>query len=211
DGEGIRIGIAHGSIGTPDCYPIANKAAPLDLDYLALGHWHGMKQIDERTWYSGTPEPTAFGEQNSGNALLVEVDAPRAVPRVRQVALAHFKWHSIDRELHDEEDVQQMLTEVDALADARRLLWLRLHGRLPQTLVDQCERISGERFFHLRLEVEVAVANGLQEYRHPLLREMSQVLAARTAAEGEDAAAARRALSRLARFVEQAGFTKEGV
>ena len=32
--------------------------APLleQLDYVALGDWHGLKQVNARSWYSGTPE-----------------------------------------------------------------------------------------------------------------------------------------------------------
>ncbi len=38
---------------------------------MALGDWHGRKQIGPRTWYSGTPEPDAFQDNDPGHALIV--------------------------------------------------------------------------------------------------------------------------------------------
>ena len=29
------------------------------VDHLALGDWHGRKEIDARTWHSGAPNATA--------------------------------------------------------------------------------------------------------------------------------------------------------
>ena len=60
----LRIGLAHGSVrsfGSTD-YTTNNllapdRAATARLDYLALGDWHGASRVDDRTWYSGTPEP----------------------------------------------------------------------------------------------------------------------------------------------------------
>ena len=40
--------------------PIAADRAAIDrLDHLALSDWHGRKEIDARTWLSGTPNATA--------------------------------------------------------------------------------------------------------------------------------------------------------
>src|SRR5690554_2180752 len=56
----LRIGLAHGSVQglLPEDIDATNPIAPsraetAKLDYLALGDWHGAKQINERTWYSG--------------------------------------------------------------------------------------------------------------------------------------------------------------
>ncbi|EQD67220.1 metallophosphoesterase, partial [mine drainage metagenome] len=95
----IRIGVAHGSVqgvlsGDIDsANPIASdRAARAKLDYLALGDWHGCKQIDSRTWYSGTPEPDRFKDNAPGYALLVDIDAPGCEPRVTRLETGQFIW-----------------------------------------------------------------------------------------------------------------------
>jgi DNA repair exonuclease SbcCD nuclease subunit len=94
----LRIGLAHGSVQgilAPDidsANPIApDRATRARLDYLALGDWHGCRQVDPRTWYSGTPEPDRFKGNAPGFALLVEIDAPGAEPRVEQIATGRFR------------------------------------------------------------------------------------------------------------------------
>ena len=98
----IRIGLAHGSV---QGFGSAGEAAiPIDpgrpkragLAYLALGDWHGRQQINERTWYSGTPEPDQFLDNDPGHVLAVRVDGPRARPAVAAVATATYRW-SIQR------------------------------------------------------------------------------------------------------------------
>src|SRR5690606_13789875 len=85
----LRIGLAHGSVegilqeGIDSPNPIAqDRATRAGLAYLALGDWHGTKRINERTWYSGTPEQDRYKDNDSGNVLLVEIDTPHALPRV---------------------------------------------------------------------------------------------------------------------------------
>ena len=84
----IRVGLAHGTItgfGSDDL-DVPNYIAPTrpdkaGLSYLALGDWHGQKKINDRCWYSGTPEPDAFDVIDGGQALLVEIKGPGALPR----------------------------------------------------------------------------------------------------------------------------------
>ena len=55
--------------------PPAGSTTPR-FDYLALGDWHGMKQLSPRIWYSGTHEPDRFpknADYESGFALLVSL------------------------------------------------------------------------------------------------------------------------------------------
>jgi DNA repair exonuclease SbcCD nuclease subunit len=92
------------------------------LDYLALGHWHKRllhKSSDglERTAYCGTHEPMAFPGGNAslstgwmsysadseaerfqdsgdGIALLVEIEATNAPPRIEPVHVGHLRWRA---------------------------------------------------------------------------------------------------------------------
>ena len=63
----LRIGLAHGSVRsfgstdhTTNNLLAADRAATARLDYFALGDWHGASRVNDRTWYSGTPEPDGF-------------------------------------------------------------------------------------------------------------------------------------------------------
>ena len=99
----VRIGVAHGGVleilqrlAGPD-EPLHN-AVPVDraargkLDYLALGDWHGLLRIDDRTWYPGTPEATRFKEHDPGKVLVVEIDAPGALPKDTPREVAGLVW-----------------------------------------------------------------------------------------------------------------------
>ncbi|OYY93851.1 MAG: DNA repair exonuclease [Hydrogenophilales bacterium 28-61-23] len=95
----LRVGLAHGSVqgilaeGIDSSNPIAaGRAEQAGLDYLALGDWHGAKQVDARTWYSGTHETDRFKANDSGQALLVELVGPGAPPVVTQLATGQYRW-----------------------------------------------------------------------------------------------------------------------
>ena len=93
----LRIGLAHGAIqsfsedggGLDIIAP--DRAIRAGLDYLALGDWHGTRQVDARCWYAGTPETDRFKANDSGQALLVELDAAGALPRVTPVVTGRFR------------------------------------------------------------------------------------------------------------------------
>ncbi len=93
----VRIGLAHGSVrffGSDQAASVGlspTRAASAGLDYLALGDWHGAQQVAPKTWYSGTPEPDRFMDNDPGFALLVEVNAG-AEPRIQRIATAQFAW-----------------------------------------------------------------------------------------------------------------------
>jgi hypothetical protein len=98
DGDPILVAIAHGALidftegleskNVIDWRVVLGKG----YDYLALGDWHGTLSFDPRVWYSGAPEPTRFKEKRPGYALLVEIDAPGALPRVEEIAVARTRW-----------------------------------------------------------------------------------------------------------------------
>ena len=116
--EAIRIGLAHGGtidFGSSDNVIADNRATRAELDYLALGDWHGLKQIDERTWYSGTPEPTGFKDNNPGYALIVEIDEPGALPDVRPVKTAKTDWRRQEMTLQESQDLERLAAWFDEL------------------------------------------------------------------------------------------------
>ena len=79
----ISIGLAHGNLQIPGFiddpnFPINPERAIIsNLDYLALGEWHSLYEHStngiNKTIYPGTPETTKFGEDKSGQAVIVEL------------------------------------------------------------------------------------------------------------------------------------------
>lgn len=132
----IRIGMAHGSV--PDFLPAeqvhnpiaANRAETARLDYLALGDWHGTREINGRTWYAGTPEPDRFTSSDPGNVLVVEIETAGALPAVEKVPIGEFVWKEMTHNIHDAADLDALTQKMDHLGPnfERLLLRLKLNG-----------------------------------------------------------------------------------
>ncbi|MGQ9918906.1 MAG: metallophosphoesterase [Bryobacteraceae bacterium] len=131
----FRIGIAHGTL---EGLPAAGRAHPIPADaawtrrlhYLALGDWHSLRIFGDdqrgfRMAYSGTPEPTRFGEDASGRALIVEIDSPGALPRLREIQVASLVWKQIEREILEPGALARLRQEVETERDMEGIrLWL---------------------------------------------------------------------------------------
>ena len=137
--DAIKIGVAHGSLMIegryqPDDFPIPlDTAEQQGLDYLALGHWHSLFAYGERTFYSGTPEPTGFDESNSGNALLVTIEGPGQKPKVEQVRTNSLTWLMWEQDLSSgiEESERWLKQQVEELDQPQTVLVrLALYGHL---------------------------------------------------------------------------------
>ena len=135
----IRVGIAHGTVkgfGSDD-KDVPNFIAPdrptrAGLSYLALGDWHGQKQINERCWYSGTPEIDAFDVIDGGQALLVHIEGPDAVPTVTPIPTGNFTWSRLSEQLNSRADIDYLAEKLRDSADAldRVLIHLSVEGAL---------------------------------------------------------------------------------
>lgn len=137
----IRVGLAHGSVRdfgdtahNPNRIAI-DRARQAGLSYLALGDWHGMQRIDERTWYSGTPEIDGFdrGGDGGGNALVVELAGPNARPEVTSHRVGRFVWHRDSATLTGAQDIaalEHRLRNIDPQEAGRVLVWLSVRGAL---------------------------------------------------------------------------------
>jgi DNA repair exonuclease SbcCD nuclease subunit len=160
----LRIGLAHGSIrsfgstesSTNNVLAI-DRAATAKLDYLALGDWHGMTRIDDRTWYSGTPEPDRF-EVFSGHVLLVDV-SPNTTPIVTPIESGRFFWHMETATVNSASDVVALESHIRGLNSdlSRVLVDLRVSGTLDMAAREQFEQMIttglGSALRALRLDV----------------------------------------------------------
>ena len=128
----LRIGLAHGPIQSFSEDAAAgdviapNRAALAGLDYLALGDWHGQIAVNERTWYSGTPEPDRFKHDKPGQALLVTLAGQAARPDVTPIATASFVWRNLPLDLLSSEDGVAVLEALLPPAAERRQTLLRV-------------------------------------------------------------------------------------
>jgi predicted phosphodiesterase len=147
----IRIGLAHGTVEGIEqddpVYPIPRDAPQRHgLDYLALGHWHSHAEYPSggavRMAYSGTPEPTRFGERDSGKALLVEIAAPGAPPLITPLATGGLRWLSIARELLAPGELAEVRAQVEGIAQpGSTLLDITLGGLLFATDMPELTRL----------------------------------------------------------------------
>ncbi|HMN20392.1 MAG TPA: metallophosphoesterase [Ottowia sp.] len=143
----LRVGLAHGSVtgvlpeGVDSPNPIAaDRAERARLDYLALGDWHGLKQVDTRTWYSGTPEPERFVANDPGHVLLVELDAPGAPPRVTPRRVGRYHWRQHAAEIRGVGDIDA-LGDVLAALDADTVLRLQVQGLASDADIQHLQRL----------------------------------------------------------------------
>ncbi len=129
-----RIGLAHGSVqgilpeDVDSANPIAaGRAQGAGLTYLALGDWHGTKRVDGRTWYAGTPESDRFKANDSGQALLVSIEAKALEPTVTPVPTGKFCWRQIEKQMAVDSDVDEVVEILDAVR-GDDVLHVRLSG-----------------------------------------------------------------------------------
>jgi DNA repair exonuclease SbcCD nuclease subunit len=158
----IRIGLAHGSLRLfpnlpEDDHLIRPDAADhLDLDYLALGHWHKPlrhRSADgvERTAYSGTHEPMRFPDAGAalstgwssysadgdaerfqdggrGTALLVSIREVGAPPQIETIEVGRLRWSSESRDVTSQPLGEVISTFAEREGRELTLLRLRLSG-----------------------------------------------------------------------------------
>ena len=106
-----------------------------ELDYIALGDWHNLKQVGPKAWYCGTPEPDRHdqGEANQRGQVL-RVDLGRGQePQVQVLATGRLGWHNLAMHLASDADLEQLEARIQACTGGRvnqDLLRLELGGSL---------------------------------------------------------------------------------
>jgi DNA repair exonuclease SbcCD nuclease subunit len=229
-----RIVLAHGGVqgfggrdyegdeeaqaGTNNLIDLA--ALPADqIDYIALGDWHNLKQVSEQAWYPGTPEPDRFdqGDDNQrGQVLLVELQRA-AAPVARPQPTGRIRWHNLKVRLSSDGDLDRLERQLEERTGgrvARDLLRLELSGSLSlaghrryQQLIDDLQN----RLLRLRIKGECQQAPEAAELEQltarsedPLIARVAQQLQQRLSRESdpdsEEASRIRTALCELFQF-----------
>jgi DNA repair exonuclease SbcCD nuclease subunit len=220
-----RIVIAHGSIqgfsSAQDEEDSPGSAAnrieldrlPLaELDYIALGDWHGMKEVGPKAWYAGTPEPDRFpkgGSNEPGHVLKVTVSRGGS-PSVETLPTARFGWHHLAFTFADDSGLNRLAEQLDALTGTRAgadLLHLELDGFLGIAAAARLEQMLESwdaRLLRVKLKNRTRVTPSADELAalvdrpdDPLVARVARQLVDQAAGEGEDAEIARVALREL--------------
>jgi DNA repair exonuclease SbcCD nuclease subunit len=183
-----------------------------EIDFVALGDWHGTKQVGPKAWYSGTPEPDRFpkGEDHDAGNILV-VDAERGgVPSVGKVRTGKLVWAELSFDLADDLALSALESQLISLLGRRTgedLLHLSLSGSLgieaSNRLGQMLESLEA-RLLRLKLADRTLVAPTDEEIQaltegggNPLIARVARELVDRAAGQGEVAAVARVALREL--------------
>lgn len=177
----LRVGLAHGTItgfGSDD-RDVPNYIAPdrpdkAGLSYLALGDWHGQKKINDRCWYSGTPEPDAFDVIDGGQALLVEIAGASALPTVMPVSTGHYAWINLSQQINTAEDIDFLASKLRGVAEDlnKVLLHLAVEGALS---------LQDRRYFEERIIEGVSAAlcflrvDDRRLFPHPTPEDLDQI------------------------------------
>lgn len=220
-----RIVLAHGSIQgfTGEWEDEGDDTAVTNLidldrlpvgqvDYVALGDWHGTKQVGATAWYSGTPESDRFskgGEHDPGNILVVEAQRG-ATPRVTRERTGKLGWHDVSYELADDSELARLEGQLTSLLGQRTnedLLRLSLGGVLG---IEACGRLErtveslDARLLRLKLTDRTLLAPTAEEIEaltqcggDPLIARVATRLVELTGAGDEGAGDARVALREL--------------
>ena len=147
-GEKPRIVLAHGSVqgfssDGDDESNQDNATNRIELerlqleafDYIALGDWHGAKQISEKAWYAGTPEQDRFakGADYQAGYVLAVVAERAALPQVSRIKTGRFGWHELSFHLAEDAALGILRQAIEGLLGNRAqsdLLNLTLTGSL---------------------------------------------------------------------------------
>ena len=153
----IRICVAHGIVDSlspdqSDPARIVLETAQDAIDqniiqYLALGDRHSVTEVGHtgRIWYAGSPEPTAYREDEPGYALVTTLDAGSVDTKKVRIG----KWTFTERKhvhLNTTEDVEELDRSLADIPDKERtVVKLRLEGSLSLSLSARIEHLFEEK------------------------------------------------------------------
>ena len=222
-GDRPRIVLAHGSTGTfgsqddaEDVVGPANVVAlgslPLaDVDYIALGDWHGLMQAGPKAWYAGTHETDRFPKagQRPGHVACVTVSRG-GEPVVEPIPTGRLAWRiaTLDLGADAPARVEEALTAVTREAGFdRSLVDLVLSGRVSLAARRELDRVLeswSHRLLRLDVQDDVALEPSAEEIRElteraddPIIAGVAAELVRRIEAGGDDAGDAREAVNIL--------------
>lgn len=189
-----------------------SRLTQADLDYIALGDWHGTKEVAPKAWYSGTPEIDRFpkGEGNDPGNLLRVTLSRGGSPSVEKIRSGRFAWNELTFRFSDDASLELLTAQMtDAIGQRgdERLLLLSLSGSLGIEASARLESLLeswDSRLLRLKLDNQVTIAPTPEEILaltertdDPLIATVARQLVSQIRGDDEDAAIARLALREL--------------
>ena len=142
-----------------------------EIDYIALGDWHGTKQISSKAWYSGTPEIDRFpkgSDNDPGNILIVQATRGQT-PQISKKPTGNFRWNDFPYHFSEDEGFDAFRTALDQRIGEwgqDSLLKLSLSGSLgietSQLLAERIESLEA-LLLRVKLDDQVAIAPTKEE------------------------------------------------
>jgi DNA repair exonuclease SbcCD nuclease subunit len=212
DDEGARDGMA-------DLVDLS-RIPDSEIDYVALGDWHGAKQVGPKAWYAGTPEPDGFpkgGGHDAGNILVVDVCRGGA-PQITKTRIGRLNWVEMAFDFADDTALSEFEGRLGSLLGQRAnedLLRLSLTGSLGIEASNRLGLILESleaRLLRVKLFDQTVIAPTdyeidalTQSGANPLIARVAGQLVERVAGGDEDAAVACIALRELHAVWKQEG------
>ena len=188
-----------------------------EIDYLALGDWHGMVQAGDKAWYSGSHETDRFPKEGQRTGHVAVVDVRRGgSPVVEPVQTGHTRWLEYPATFATDAGPAALKEALEQLVgDAERrlsLLKLSLSGSLGLAGHAELAAVLEEwqaALLDLRRDGSVAVAPTADEIAalvhttaNPLIAHVAGQLQSQIEGGGEDAALAGTAIALLHEFAK---------
>ena len=220
-----RILLAHGSVQgfgsqSDDDDTDGGEVNRIDLarlpagtfDYIALGDWHGAKQVGPNAWYSGTPEADRFArgaDYAAGNILAVTAGRGQP-PTVKTIPTGRSLWHQLAFTFSGDDSLDILRHQVDTLLGNRTgtdHLLLELDGSLgiaASTRLQASLAAWEAMLLRLKLKDQTRIAPNADEIDaltvrpdDPLIAAVARQLLDESQSPGPDADIARLALREL--------------
>lgn len=221
-----RIVLAHGSTqaftgrwdddeeGNPSTSNLIDLGRLVDteVDYIALGDWHGTKQVSTKAWFAGTPELDRFpkgGDHDQGNILVVDVQRG-GIPQITKSATADLQWNEQVFDFAGDASLKELEKRLTVLLGQRAnedLLQLTLTGSVGIEISNHLEQVLESltaRLLRLKLINQTLVAPTLEEIQaltqrgtDPLIANVASQLVEQSQGDNEEAQVARTALREL--------------
>jgi DNA repair exonuclease SbcCD nuclease subunit len=156
DDDVLRVVVGHGGVaevsgsfdaaGTVELARVEAALVRGCVSYVALGDRHSCTQVGAsgRVWFSGTPEPTAYVEEDAGTALVVDLGVDP--PAVERCEVGTWTFHELVQPVDSEQDLDTLEAALDGIAEpARAIVKLKLEGTLDLRQVARLDELLEDR------------------------------------------------------------------
>lgn len=138
----LNIAMAHGSVMLPglkipkdDWLMQSEELSSAPFDYIALGHWHSLKEmVKGKAWYPGSPEWIGTDQKGSGNVLYVEFDDKKKI-NVVAVAVGTTVFDRIEIDLGSIQNASALEKKILAKSSKNTIREVLLQGVRDENMI----------------------------------------------------------------------------